>query len=371
MSKVKVIHVVHDFLFGGIEAFLYYLTQAQLNNPNLEVSILCCQAENKVSNKRITKLNIPIYYVEIKPFELNIFKYREIVKIVNRYDIAHIQIFKPALAEAISFSKAKIIYTNHSAGVDGRNSNLSFKVKNSLLVRFLNKCTHSISSNSYYTKEFWEEMGVVNKNHTVIYNGVFFNPNYDSTVAKKDFPVLQNKFIIGTTSRFIKWKRVDYLIKAFESFQQGKDDVALLLVGDGAEKVVLEEYVQKQDYQSKVVFAGFKTNVTDYQSAMNVCVFPSSSEPFGLVAVECLHLGKPTLVFKDGGGITEIIKDIENENIVSDIDEMAKSLNHLYQQHKNNIEDVMKAKRIAYSEDFDVNKIEEKFFTLYSTVKND
>ena len=68
MTKIRVLHVVHDFLFGGIEAFLYYLSQAQLNNESLEVEILCCQSEDKILNKRIAKSGVVVHYIRITAY---------------------------------------------------------------------------------------------------------------------------------------------------------------------------------------------------------------------------------------------------------------------------------------------------------------
>lgn len=369
MSKIKVLHVVHDFLFGGIEAFIFYLVQAQIANDNLEIGILCCQDEAKVLNRRIMDLNVKIHYRKIGSFDLNVNRYREIISITNDYNIVQVHIFKPLLAEAFRFSKAKIIYTNHSSGDDLRSKSLSFKTKNKLLVRFLNGIAHTITNNSNYTKSFWISMGVKNPNNVVIYNGVFFNNSYDSGRAQKEYPLIREKFVIGTTSRFITWKRIEYLIDAFSSFEINKTDVVLLLVGDGPEKDRLVAYANSLGVNN-VIFTGFKTNVIDYQTAMNVCVFASSSEPFGLVAVECLHLGKPTIVFEDGGGITEIVKEIEPRNIVLNVEDLSRLLDEKYHEFHNHKIDGMIENRIQYSEKFNVKAIEKEFYETYIKVSS-
>jgi glycosyltransferase involved in cell wall biosynthesis len=370
MCKVKVVHVVHDFLFGGIEAFLFYLTQAQAKNPELEVSILCCQDKDAVANKRIVNSGIQIFYVKLNPFDYNISTYKKILRITNAHDIAHLHIFKPLMAEALRFSKAKIIYTNHSAGVDGRPDTISFKAKTRLLVRFLNSICDSVTNNSLYTKDFWVKMGVRNPFNSVIYNGVLFKDNWDEKRALEEFPSLNEKFVVGTTSRFISWKRVEYLIEAFFELQKNNDDVILLLVGDGETREKLVAYVKELGITKKVIFAGFQTNVIDYQAVMNLCVFASSSEPFGLVAVECLHLGKPTIVFKDGGGITEIIEGIEKNFIVDDIPQLTNLLRTKYAEFVDGEVDDSAQKRIEYAERFNVVEIEKEFYDLYKKTVN-
>lgn len=370
MSKVKIVHVVHDFLFGGIEAFLFYLTQAQLRNPELEVSILCCQDEGAVANRRIIATGIQIHYVKLKPFDYNIRTYLKILRITNQYDIVHLHIFKPLMAEALRFSKAKVIYTNHSAGVDGRPDTLSFKTKTRLLVRFQNRVCDAVTHNSAYTKDFWGGRGLRNPKNTVVYNGVLFKDTWDHNRAYEEFPVLKGKFIVGTTSRFIGWKRINYLIEAFYEFQKNNDQVVLLLVGDGEMKTKLMAEVTRLGISAKVVFAGFQQNVIDYQAIMDICVFASSSEPFGLVAVECLHLGKPTIVFKDGGGITEIVAGVEPELIVGDIAELTRVLKLKYAELSAQGRDSAAGRRKAYAERFNVVAIEKEFCQVYKETVN-
>ena len=367
MSKIKVIHVMHDFLFGGIEAFLYYLTQSQQLNPELEISILCCQNKNEISNKRLQSLGIVIHYVKLNSFDLSILKYFRIIKITNEYDIIHIHSFKPILSKFFRFSKSKILYTNHSSGTIGRSNSFSFTLKNKLLVKFQNKIADGVTHNSKYTQIFWQENGLKNTDNWVIYNGVHFEKEINNNRAIEDYPELENKFIIGTTSRFISWKRIDLLIDAFK--QIDNKDIILLLVGDGDQKTKLEQKVESLKIEN-VIFTGHKNKVIDYQSVMDVCVFPSHSEPFGLVAVECLHLGKPVVVFKDGGGITEIIDVIEKENVVADVSQLVILLNFFYQGFKKSIKDEMKPKRIEYSELFNMNKIEKEFYQCYKTLTN-
>lgn len=368
MTKKKILHVVHDFLFGGIEGFIYYLTQAQMKNENIEVNILCCQRKDKVANKRIINTGIKCHYVPVEPWDFNIAKYKKIMAIAGEYDIVHIHMFKPLLAQALAYAKAKRVYTNHSAGSTGRSQSLTIKAKSRLQVRYLNKHVDAITNNSRYTKDFWISKGVRSEGNYVIYNGVLFNGLPDKSRPLSEFPQLKNKFIVGTTSRFITWKRIDRLIEAFAIFQREKDDTLLLLVGDGSEKERLAGLARSLGISEKVVFTGFKTNVADYQSVMDVCVFASDSEPFGLVAIECMHLGKPTLVFKDGGGLAELVAGIERENIVADINSLASLLDKRYARHFQQEKEDNRTERIRYAGKFDINRIEKEFYDLYTKV---
>lgn len=367
MPKMKIIHVVHDFLFGGIESYLYYLVQAQSANPNLEVAILCCQEEDKVANPRMKTLGVKIYYEAIKPFEWRLSKYKRIQRIVNNYDFAQLHIYKPLLLEALSRSKTQVIFTVHTAGAVRREQSKYAKLKVKFQVSQLNRCCLGVVNNSKYSQDYWLEKGVKKKNNEVIYNGVLFKENFDRSLPFATFPQLKPaKFIIGTSSRFIGWKRVDYLIRAFAKFLEKGGDGTLLLVGDGDERSSLENLSKELKITDSVVFAGFQTEVTAYQSVMDVCVFPSVSEPFGLVAIECMHLGKPVLVMRDGGGLQELVEQVEPNFVVENVDALADKL--LALSATKAIDSQASEQRVAFAEKFNIYQIESSYYAYYQSL---
>mgnify|MGYP006125617349 CR=1 FL=1 len=219
--------------------------------------------------------------------------------------------------------------------------------------------------NSKYTKQYWENRGVCSKNNVVIYNGVPFVKKHDKNNAYIDFPELKNSFIVGTTSRLIPWKRVDILINAF-SMTKYKENMKLLLVGDGPERKNLDKLVEKNAIQNLVIFTGYKSNVTDYQDVLDLSVFPSVSEPFGLVAIECLLLGKPVYVMDDGGGITELIEDIEPQNVAKSIEHLTKLLDKAYEDQETS--KLSASNRMMSTKKYSVSNTEAKYAKLYQKI---
>ena len=57
-----------------------------------------------------------------------------------------------------------------------------------------------------------------------------------------------------------------------------------------------------------VTFAGFQTDVPRWMQAMDIIVHASDREPFGIVVVEAMALGKPVIAGSEGGP-AEIITD--------------------------------------------------------------
>lgn len=367
MRKIKVLHVVHDFLFGGIESYLYYLVQAQLLNPTLELAILCCQAEDQVANPRIKALQVPIYYVPIKAFDLALDKYRQVQEIAADYDVAQLHIYKPLLLEALARSGAKLVFTVHTAGAVRREQSFYGKLKVRLQVLQLNRRCQGVVNNSRYSQRYWMEKGLRAVNNSVIYNGVRFPERVANEQVYTQYPSLKGKFVVGTSSRFIAWKRVDYLIRAFAKLRVAQPEAQLLLVGDGQEMGRLQQLKAELNLGDEVLFVGFQKEVTAFQSVMDVCVFPSVSEPFGLVAIECLHLGKAVVVMQDGGGLAELVEQVDPALVVADIDQLSAVLQSLALQNKQ-ADPARENQRIAYAENFNVYAIEQEYANYYKSI---
>jgi glycosyltransferase involved in cell wall biosynthesis len=98
--------------------------------------------------------------------------------------------------------------------------------------------------------------------------------------------------------RLVPHKGIYQLLEAMRQITATVPGVRLLMVGDGdtagAERVVADTGLSGQ-----VIIPGeFVTGLAllEYYQLADACVFPSSFEPFGLVATEAMALGKPTIL---------------------------------------------------------------------------
>jgi glycosyltransferase involved in cell wall biosynthesis len=70
----------------------------------------------------------------------------------------------------------------------------------------------------------------------------------------------------------------------------------------------LREQVFELGIESRVTFAGSQSNVPLWMQAMDVAIHASKREPFGIVVVEAMALGKAVIAAVPGGP-AEIIRD--------------------------------------------------------------
>lgn len=98
-------------------------------------------------------------------------------------------------------------------------------------------------------------------------------------------------------------KGIDYLVPAFAEGLKRHPDMFLVIVGDGESRPAAIEQAAHLGIGDKVFFPGFlRGDKRDriYHMA-DVFVMPSVSEPFGLVALEAVSYGTPTIVSKQSG----------------------------------------------------------------------
>lgn len=117
--------------------------------------------------------------------------------------------------------------------------------------------------------------------------------------------------LVGMVARLQRWKGVHVLVRAMRRVVDRFPDAHCVVVGG--------EHPYEADYRSwlleerarlgltdRVRFVGFQDEVPLWMQAMDVVVHASDAEPFGMVLVEAMALGKP-LVAGAAGGPREII----------------------------------------------------------------
>ncbi len=133
--------------------------------------------------------------------------------------------------------------------------------------------------------------GVPAKKVSVVYNGV----DIATFGAVKGKPL---PFSICTSSRLILSKRIDVLIRAIGLLKKQFPAITLTINGDGAERKKLEQLILKLKLQNNIQITGriakFDRVLTLRKKHQLFCL-PSEVEGFGMVVIEALASGIPTV----------------------------------------------------------------------------
>jgi len=134
---------------------------------------------------------------------------------------------------------------------------------------------------------------------------VYLKKNTES--IKEKHGILPDEKVVIHVSNFRKVKRVKDVIRVFRNIA-AKTKAKLLLVGDGPEKCVAWQLVEKYGLQDQVLLLGNQDRVEELYSISDLNLLLSEKESFGLVLLEAMACGVPC-IGTNIGGIPEVIKD--------------------------------------------------------------
>lgn len=161
---------------------------------------------------------------------------------------------------------------------------------------------------SGHTADRLKAAGVNGKIQTVP-NGIDPEPIYAS-------PRNDESFDIVYAGRLINHKNVDVLIEAIAKVREENPKIKGIIIGEGPERKLLEELVEKRDLGGNVRFQDFlkrNNELYGFIKASRMLVLPSSREGFGLIVAEANACDVPVITthHKDNGARDLII---EGEN---------------------------------------------------------
>lgn len=129
--------------------------------------------------------------------------------------------------------------------------------------------------------------------------------------------------LFGVFGRLQRWKGQDLFVEAAARVVESVPEARFAIVGGslfGLEPefaVALRARIAKLGLQDRFTLTGFRTDVPELMAACDVvCHTSRVAEPFGMVVVEAMAVGRP-IVATAGGGPGEVIQNGSNGRLVS------------------------------------------------------
>ncbi len=137
----------------------------------------------------------------------------------------------------------------------------------------------------------------------------------DVAEAKAALGLDGSMIAVGTVTRLMPSKGNEYLVAAVPEIVQAHPSARVLIVGEGELRADLEAQARALGLGQRLVFAGFKRDVAEVLTALDIVVFPSLWEGTPLTAFEALAAGKP-IVATDADGLLDILTDRHDSLVV-------------------------------------------------------
>lgn len=179
------------------------------------------------------------------------------------------------------------------------------------LARFVLAEADQIITVSRFNAEKLLSLGVSSNKLHVIPNGYdekLFKP-IPMYKARRELGLPLNKKMLLSVGNLVDVKGHTYLIDAMQFVLKKRNDIILIIVGDGVLRENLEKKVRDLGLNGKILFVRRVEHrkIPIWMNACDVFVLPSLKESFGVVLIEAMACGKP-VVGTRVGGIPEIVR---------------------------------------------------------------
>lgn len=297
MEQIRVLHIVTYMGRGGLETMImnYY---RNIDRNRVQFDFLVHRDFEADYDKEIQELGGKIYRLPpLNPLSKEyLSKLDNFFKEHKEYKIVHSHL---DCMSAIPLKYAKL------NGVPVRiahahSSNQTKDLKYPLKLFYKTKISKYASQLFACSDEAGRWMFGENADFIVLNNAIdtekyLFNNNTAQKV-RKELNIKNDSLVIGHVGRFENPKNHSFIIDIFAETLKKNSNSVLLLVGEGSLRKSIEEKVNSLGISNKVIFAGLRTDVNELLQAMDVFLFPSLFEGFGIVALEAQASGLPCLI---------------------------------------------------------------------------
>lgn len=207
--------------------------------------------------------------------------------------------------------RVKVVFWGH--GIYGNERS------NKLLLRkiFLRLANHNLVYEKR-AKKIMLEHGFKQNKISVVYNSINYNQQLDlfqklekekkNSIFKNNYPVL---LFVG---RLTRQKKIDQLIKAVKILNE-KSNFNLLIIGDGEDKLTLEELSQDLIKENKCIFFGESYDEVELSRLIYNSDLTVSPGNIGLTAIHSLSYGTPVCSHSNlSNQMPEVESVIEGKN---------------------------------------------------------
>ena len=344
-------------IVGGIARVVHDLSKRLIKDGH-EVTVITYKEGNvpyfeddkgvkvyRVDNYMINPNNFIDWIMQLN-FNL-LSKANELIDKEGKFDVIHAHDWLVAYA-AKSLKNSydiPIVATIHATEA-GRNSGIHDETQ-----RYINDTewmltyeANEVIVNSNYMKcELQRNFGLPFEKINVIPNGVNLTM-YSGIEKDYDFRrnyASDNEKIILYAGRLVYEKGVQHLVAAMPKILQNYNDAKLIIAGKGGMYDELKAQVDYLGLGNKVYFTGYMDHksLCKLYKCSDISVFPSTYEPFGIVALEGMLAGNPVVV-SDIGGLNEIVEHKVNgmKSYAGNSNSIADSILTLLFDHKLGIE---------------------------------
>ena len=304
MKQKKIIHLITTIEFGGAEKQLLILARNQVKQ-GLKVEVFYLKGKPELKTK-FEDAGVKVDPLLVgQPFIFQVTKFRKFIR--SNESPVHTHLPQAELIASLACKKKKFIVSRHNFEPFWPNKP---KLVSVLLSRFVTSraasgiaISNAIKNYLIMTKEVGKEFQV-----SVVYYGSEQEVNDQSDSKELTHEILNStkNYKLGTIGRLVPGKNYPTMLKAVAKIASVDPTVKFFVVGGGSSEQELIKLSKDLKIKDNVIWLGRTEHIREFLSKIDLFIFASKGEGFGLVLLEAMLADKPILA-ADNSAIPEVL----------------------------------------------------------------
>jgi sugar transferase (PEP-CTERM/EpsH1 system associated) len=373
-QEVRILHIIETLDMGGAETVVANIVNNM--SPGFKTDICCLMHSGPVAERirpevDIIELGKPVHGNDYQiPFKLaRILRARKI-DIVQSHDWG-------TLLESVAGTTLAGVAAVHMA----HGPTIHYPANDSLvrIKRIIRrkaerlasmKVLRAIAVSEIVRKELISDVGFPDKKVILIHNGIDLSPIPlgDLVSKQKQLNLSTSDFLLVTVGRLAEIKNYPLVLKALARARKFAPTLKLIMVGDGPERIQLEEISRNLGISQFVHFLGERQDVHDWLALAHAFVLPSFYEGISIALLEAMAAGLPVIATRVGGNPEVIMNGINGYLVESeDVEGLSNVLINLAGDVVRR-EEMGRAARAHVTDKFDLKKTIRNYEKIYMEI---
>lgn len=300
--KVRVLHVLGSLAGGGIQTFVLEVLR-HYDRAQFQMDV-CAMSEHPGRDAASAEsLGSRVYTCSLRAHPLTFSNRLRGILQEGGYDIIHVNRSGSMSGVPLWVARQAHIPVRiahyHSVLRTTEGASLRGLLGPALRALVLREATHIVGcSREVLQTHFGRGWGLDPRMH-VIHNGIDVSRYADTSVrpwAREELGIPNDSRVVGTVGRLCTRKNHGLFVRIAKMVAAQVRDVWFLVVGDGPLRAHLMALVEQGGLDGRFVFAGWRYDIPRMLAAMDVFLFTSLWEGFGIALVEAQAAGVPCVV---------------------------------------------------------------------------
>lgn len=275
----------------------------------------------------------------------------------TKADIYHFMM--PEICLACIFKRPSVVTVHDIIPLLINERKRIFNIYFKFMIKIALRANHIIAVSESTKRDLIKRLRIPEEKISIIHEGVNHKKFYPKRIKNR------KKFVMGYLGGFGKRKNLGFILKLAKEFEKDRK-VFFKLAGKGPEKERLENMVKNLGLNN-VEFVGFVPDeeLNNFYNSLDLFLFPSLYEGFGLPVLEAMACGIPVMV-SNIGSLPEIVGDV---GMIISINNLIKTKEDIEKIIKNKkIRQEMKNKGIKRTKEFSWDKTINEIIKVYKSI---